>query len=163
MKIVYFLILTAGLFLVGCSKEEPAPLPPLKPVDLPTNVAGLYSGKLPCDKCKARMIRVTLAEDSSVVATETLISDSIKVDSLKGSYSIAGEKLSLVFAERNIRWNFKRGDASGNMVLLAGDGGVYTNADGETFDLIRIFTSPKSKESLADSASVDSSKTDGAN
>lgn len=141
------------ILLVGCSKEEPAPLPPLKPIELPSGTAGLYSGQLPCDDCKARMVRLTLAEDSSAIAQQTLVKDSMVVDTLKGSYSVSGETLSVTLSDGSVKWNFKL-DPSGNMVLLNSAGAVYEDADGVKSELIRIFTTPKAKSVKVDSTAA---------
>ena len=108
-----------GLFLVGCEKEgeKTAPLPELPKVEIPEGVVGFYAGRLPCDNCKALMVRLTLGEDSSATAVKTLVTDSMKVDSLKGSYSVLNETLSVALSEGSVKWNFKL-DATGNLVML---------------------------------------------
>ena len=83
MKKIFLIAVSCCVFFVGCSKEEPKPLPPLEKVALPESVIGMYSGKLPCDNCKARMVRLVLAEDSSVSAVQTVVTDSMKTDTLK--------------------------------------------------------------------------------
>ena len=83
MKKILTIAAVGCVLLVGCSKEEPAPLPALKPVELPKNTAGLYSGRLPCDECKMRMIRMELAEDSSATLVQTVVTDTMKTDTGK--------------------------------------------------------------------------------
>ncbi|MCR5378167.1 MAG: copper resistance protein NlpE N-terminal domain-containing protein [Fibrobacter sp.] len=151
MKKLCLLVIAMGILFVGCSKEEPAPLPPLKPVELPKGTAGLYSGRMPCDNCKALMVRLTLGEDSSATAVKTLVTDSMKVDSLKGSYSVLNETLSVALSEGSVKWNFKL-DATGNLVMLTSAGTVYEDADGVKIELIRIYTKPKVK--VADTTSA---------
>lgn len=131
------------VLFVGCSKEEaPAPLPALKPVELPKNTAGFYSGRLPCDDCKMRMVRAELLEDSSVTFVQTVVTDTMKTDTLKGTYSVNGEILSMSLSEASMNLKFKR-DSLGNMALLTGAGTVYEDADGMTAELIRILRNPK--------------------
>lgn len=145
MKRFCIIAVLASVFFVGCSKEEPAPLPALKPIELPSGVVGQYSGRLPCDSCKARMIRMTLAEDSSVVAVETVVNDSMVVDTLKGVFSFAEDKVTISLSEGQLKWAFNR-DATGNMVFLTGAGTVYQDDDGMEAKLIRIFAGPKGEK-----------------
>lgn len=145
MKRFCTIAVLAGVFFVGCSNEEPAPLPALKPVELPSGVVGQYSGRLPCDSCKVRMIRMTLAEDSSAIAVQTIVNDTMVVDTLKGVYSVDGEKMKLALSEGAVKWSFKR-DTTGNLTLLTGAGTVYQDDDGMEAKLIRIFAAPKGEK-----------------
>ena len=95
-------ILLFGLFLLlGCSKEEsaPAPLPPLKKIEVPEGAVGFYSGRLPCDNCKAKVVKAQLKEDSSVVFIQNMIRgatpDSIDTDTLLGRFTMAGDKMTM--------------------------------------------------------------------
>lgn len=99
------------------------------------------------------MVRLTLAEDSSAIAQQTLVKDSMVVDTLKGSYSVSGETLSVTLSDGSVKWNFKL-DPSGNMVLLNSAGAVYEDADGVKSELIRIFTTPKAKSVKVDSTAA---------
>lgn len=145
MTRLYLLFAIVGILLVGCSKEEPAPLPPLKAVELPSGVSGEYSGRLPCDACKANLVRVRLMDDSSAVVVRTIVADDKKVDTLTGSYSVSSEKVTLIFSEKSEKWQFKLIN-SGNMALLTGTGDVYVDADSMKAELIRIISSSKAKE-----------------
>ena len=142
MKRIVIATLCMGLYLVGCNKEEPAPLPALKPVELPKNTAGVYSGRLPCDDCKMRMARMELTEDSSATVVQTIVTDSMKTDTLKGTYAVNGEVLSLSIPDVEMNLKFKR-DSLGNMALMTGAGTIYEDADGMKFDMIRILVPMK--------------------
>jgi len=152
MKKILTIAAVGCVLLVGCSKEEPAPLPALKPVELPKNTAGLYSGRLPCDECKMRMIRMELAEDSSATLVQTVVTDTMKTDTLKGTYAVNGEDLSVSIPDASMHLKFKR-DTLGNMALMTGAGTVYEDADGMKFELIRILVpTKKPAQPAADSA-----------
>lgn len=128
--------------LNACSQEEKsAPLPDLPKVELPKGIAGLYVGRLPCDNCKARMVRMEIAEDSTVSVVETVIVDTAKVDSLKGRFSGMEGKV-FVSLDNGTKWNFQVGK-SGALSLLTGTGDVYRDKDGMPADLIRIINKPK--------------------
>lgn len=142
MKKIFLIAVSCCVFFVGCSKEEPKPLPPLEKVALPESVIGMYSGKLPCDNCKARMVRLVLAEDSSVSAVQTVVTDSMKTDTLKGTFSVNGDVLSLSIPDVGMNLKFKR-DSLGNMALMTGAGTIYEDADGMKFDMIRILVPMK--------------------
>ena len=143
MKNLLMMAAIGCVLFVGCSKEEaPAPLPALKPVELPKNTAGFYSGRLPCDDCKMRMVRAELLEDSSVTFVQTVVTDTMKTDTLKGTCSVNGVILSISLSEVSMNLKFKR-DSLGNMALLTGAGTVYEDADGMTAELIRILRNPK--------------------
>lgn len=151
MKKIFLIAVSCCVFFVGCSKEEPKPLPPLEKVALPESVIGMYSGKLPCDNCKARMVRLVLAEDSSVTAVQTVVTDSMKTDTLRGSFSMNGDVLTLSLSEGSVNMKFKR-DSLGNMALLTGAGTVYEDADGMKMDLVRILNvSKKHSQTQSDS------------
>ena len=135
MRNLFYTGLFAGLFscamFSACSQEEKnAPLPDLPKVELPKGLAGLYVGRLPCDNCKARMVRMEIAEDSSVSVVETVIVDTAKADSLKGRFSQVEGKV-VVALDNGAKWNFQVGN-SGALSLLTGTG-----------DLIRIINKPK--------------------
>lgn len=134
----------AFTLLVGCSKEEPAPLPDLPKVELPKGLAGLYSGRLPCENCKVRMVQMTLAEDSTLVFKQTIRTDTMKTDSLKGKYSFSDGKVS-VEIEDGTHLNFLV-EKSGALSMLTGAGTVYVDENGMKADLIRIYNMPKGKE-----------------
>lgn len=148
MKRLVFTGLLVGLFsgamLAGCSQEEKsAPLPDLPKVELPEGLAGLYSGRLPCENCKVRMVRLELAEDSSVIAVETVLTDTAKSDTLSGKYSAADGKVSVELGN-GTKWNFVVGN-SGALSLLTGAGTVYKDENDMPADLIRIINKPKTE------------------
>ena len=142
MKKIFLIAVSCCVFFVGCSKEESKPLPPLEKVALPESVIGMYSGKLPCDNCKMRMARMELAEDSSATVVQTIVTDSMKTDTLKGTYAVNGDVLSLSIPDVGMNLKFKR-DSLGNMSLLTGAGTIYEDADGMKFDMIRILVPMK--------------------
>ena len=143
MKKLLMMAAVGCVLFVGCSKEEaPAPLPALKPVELPKNTAGFYSGRLPCDDCKMRMARMELAEDSSATVVQTIVTDSMNTDTLKGTYAVNGEELSLSIPDAAMNLKFRR-DSLGNMALLTGAGTIYEDADGTRFEMIRILVPAK--------------------
>lgn len=131
--------------MVACSEEKQEPLPDLPPVELPKEVMGLYSGSMPCDDCSARMIRMTLKADSSAEVVQTIVGESMKVDSLKGVFTLADSliKLSLSAGDAggSLRWNFKR-SPSGNLIYLNSAGTVYEDSEGRRSELIRILKAP---------------------
>ena len=146
MRNLVWTSLLLALLFVGCSKEEPASLPPLKKIETPEGVVGLYSGRLPCDRCRANMVKVELKEDSSAVVVQSIVQgatpDSIQTDTLQGNFSLSGDKLTMVLSNGQIRWVFQKG-SYGSFSLLTGAGTVYTDQDGFKSELIRIYTTPK--------------------
>lgn len=144
MKRIVLATLCMGLLLAGCSKEEPAPLPELPKVEIPETLVGLYSGRLPCENCKARGVRMELAEDSTLLFVQTLMTDTVKVDSLRGKYSFGDGKVSVVLDD-GLRLNFAV-DKYGALSMLTGAGTVYLDENGMKADLIKIITAPKKKE-----------------
>ena len=144
MKRIVLATLCMGLFLAGCSKDEPAPLPELPKVEVPEGLVGLYSGRLPCENCKARVVRMELAEDSTVLFVQTLVADTMKTDSLKGKFSVASGKVT-VELEGAPHLIFLI-ESSGALSMLTGAGTVYEDENGMKADLIRIYNVPKSKE-----------------
>ena len=130
--------------VVGCSKEEPAPLPDLPKIEVPEGLIGLYSGRLPCDNCKARMVRMVLAEDSTVSFVQTFVTDTMKTDSLRGKFTVDSGKVSIE-VENGIHLKFLV-EKSGALYMLTGAGTVYEDEDGMKADLIRIYNVPKVKE-----------------
>ena len=144
MKRIVLATLCMGLFLAGCNKEEPAPLPDLPKVELPETIVGFYTGRLPCENCKVRMVRMTLAEDSSVTVIQNIMTDSMKTDTLVGRFSIDSGKVAVALSE-GTRWNFQV-EKSGSLSLLTGAGTVYEDENGVRVDLIRILNLPSQKK-----------------
>ncbi|MBR4916572.1 MAG: copper resistance protein NlpE N-terminal domain-containing protein [Fibrobacter sp.] len=145
MKRIVLAALCLGLFF-ACSKEESAPLPELPKVEIPEGLVGLYSGRLPCENCKMRGVRMELAEDSSLLFVQTLVTDTAKVDSLKGKYSFSDGKVSVVLDD-GLHLNFVV-DKYGALSMLTGAGTVYEDENGMKADLIKIFNVPKKKEGV---------------
>lgn len=137
-----FITLALSLFLFACSEETPKPLPELAKVEIPAELAGQYSGQLPCDNCKALIVRAIFSVDSNATIIRTLINDTLAVDTLHGVYSMTADSVVTVAAGEGIKWKFKR-SSLGNLALLNGAGEIYKAEDGLKRELIRIFTVPK--------------------
>lgn len=150
--------LLAVFALMACEEEKSAPLPDLPPIEIPKDVPGLYSGRLPCDDCTSRMVRMTLGEDSSVEAIQLVLKDTMETDSLKGTYSITDSTIKVTLAGDKGHWNFKRAKF-GNLQYMTAAGTVYEDEDGMKAELIRIFkVAPKTLTKKTDSAAADSVK-----
>jgi hypothetical protein len=148
--------LLATFSLVACGSEEKSePLPDLPPIEIPKEVPGLYSGRLPCDDCTSRMVRMTLGEDNSVEAVQVVLRDTMTTDTLKGTYLVTDSTIKVSLSEDKMHWNFKRAKF-GNLTYLTAAGTVYEDEDGMTADLIHIF---KAKKPTIKAAS-DSSKSE---
>jgi len=130
--------------LLACSEQKSEPLPELPRMEIPSELAGLYSGQLPCDNCKALIVRVVLSADSGVTMVRTQVMDTIVVDTLQGSYAMGADSVITFSMPAWRNWNYKR-NSMGNLELLNGSGQVYLNEDGLKCELIRIFTMPKMK------------------
>lgn len=154
MKYTLLLALAACAIFLSCSKEKSESLPDLPAVTVPLEVAGQYSGQLPCDNCKARMVRVFLDIDNTAKFIQTMVRDSMVVDTFTGKYSVANNIVSMQMGDSGEVLRFER-NKLGNMSLLTGTGAVYKNSDGERMDLIRIFTIPKSKVTKPRSSSAE--------
>lgn len=150
--------LLAVFALMACEEEKSAPLPDLPPIEISKDVPGLYSGRLPCDDCTSRMVRMTLGEDSSVEAIQLVLKDTMETDSLKGTYSITDSTIKVTLAGDKGHWNFKRAKF-GNLQYMTAAGTVYEDEDGMKAELIRIFkVAPKTLTKKTDSAAADSVK-----
>ena len=141
-KKLLFSLCAVALF-VACSEEKSEPLPDLPPVEIPKDVPGLYSGRLPCDDCTSRMVRMTLAEDNSVIATQLTLRDTMVTDTLRGSYVVTDSAIKISLSENQVHWNFKR-IKFGNLRYMTSAG------------VIRIYKSPL-KPAAKKSAAPDSS------
>jgi hypothetical protein len=148
MKISSWILLLGLFVLLGCSKEEQAPLPPLKKIEVPDGVVGFYSGRLPCDNCKGKVVKAELKEDSSVVFIQNIVRgstpDSVETDTLSGRFTFDGDKLSMELSEGKVRYRFQQG-SYGSLALLTGAGTVYKDQDGFKAELIRIYINPLRK------------------
>ncbi|WP_407447663.1 copper resistance protein NlpE N-terminal domain-containing protein [Fibrobacter sp.] len=157
MKISSWILLLGLFVLLGCSKEEQAPLPPLKKIEVPEGVVGFYSGRLPCDNCKGNVVKVELKEDSSVVFISNIVRgstpDSVETDTLSGRFTFDGDKLSMELSEGKVRYRFQQG-SYGSLALLTGAGTVYKDQDGFKAELIRIYINPLRKTASADTSKI---------
>ena len=80
MKYAYVLAaMLCGLF-VGCSEEKKEPLPDLPPVEIPADVFGFYSGRMPCDDCNQRGVDMDLFKDGTVQAVQMTLKDSVQTN-----------------------------------------------------------------------------------
>lgn len=148
-KVCFFLkivtpVAMVALFATACSEEKTEPLPDLPPVELPKELPGLYSGRMPCDDCTTKMIRMNLNEDMSVVVVQTKIQDTLTTDTLKGTYEVTDSTVKVSLSDNSIHWNYKRG-SMGSLSYLTSNGAVYEDENGMRADLIRIFKSPVKK------------------
>jgi len=137
MKYAYVLAaIFCGLF-VGCSEEKKEPLPDLPPVEIPADVFGYYMGKMPCDDCKQRVLEMDLLNDASAQVIESVLKDSLHVDTLHGTFVYADSIVKLSLTENNAAWAFKR-DRVGNLALMK-FGSVYRDAEGMKAVLVRFY------------------------
>ena len=157
MKISSWILLLGPFVLLGCSKEEQAPLPPLKKIEVPEGVVGFYSGRLPCDNCKGNVVKAELKEDSSVVFIQNIVRgstpDSVETDTLSGRFTFDGDKPSMELSEGKVRYRFQQG-SYGSLALLTGAGTVYKDQDGFKAELIRIYINPLRKTAGADTSKI---------
>lgn len=128
----------AALFVSACSEEKKEPLPDLPPIELPKSVPALYSGQLPCDDCKAKMVQMTLKDDMTVVAIQNTFKETTVVDTLTGTYVVTDSTIKVSLSDNSVHWNFKR-VGSGNLSYMTSAGTVYEDADGMTADFIKIY------------------------
>lgn len=146
---VYFLL--ALLFLpaifFGCKKENPTPLKELSPIEIPAEITGIYSGRLPCDDCKARLIKMNLMENDSAEVIETLVADSLNVDTLKGVYAVTDSTIFVEIFSKNSseKLRFFR-STFGNLSFMTSALTIYKDENGMGMDLIKIFKSPQTKK-----------------
>ena len=129
-------VLLCGLFL-GCSEQKSEPLPDLPPVEIPADVFGFYSGRLPCDNCNQRIVDMDLFNDGKVVAVENILKDSVHSDTLRGTFVYADSIVKVSLSDNSIRWDFKR-DRVGNLAFMK-LGDVYRDSDGLKAVLIRFY------------------------
>ena len=129
-------VLLCGLFL-GCSEQKSEPLPDLPPVEIPADVFGFYSGRLPCDNCNQRIVDMDLFNDGKVVAVETILKDSVHSDTLRGTFVYADSIVKVSLSDNSIRWDFKR-DKVGNLAFMK-LGDIYRDSDGLKAVLIRFY------------------------
>lgn len=146
-KVFAFLKLVAPIAMVAmfgsaCSEDkQQEKLKDLPPVEIPKELPGLYSGRMPCDDCDTKMIRMNLNEDSTVIVAQTKIKDTAVTDTLYGTYTYADDVIKVSLSDNSIHWNYRR-DGVGNLSYLTSSGTLYEDADGMHMDLIRIFKAP---------------------
>jgi hypothetical protein len=137
MKYAYVLAaMLCGLFM-GCSEQKSEPLPDLPPVEIPADVFGFYSGRLPCDNCNQRMVDMDLFNDGKVVAVESVLKDTISVDTLRGTFVYADSIVKVSLSDNSVQWAFKR-DRVGNLAFMK-LGDVYRDSEGMKSVLIRFY------------------------
>lgn len=137
MKCVYVLAALLCGFFAGCSEEKREPLPDLPPVEIPADVYGYYSGRLPCDDCEQRAWNMDLFNDGTAQVVETVVKDSARVDTLRGTFTFADSIVNLNLSDNSAHWMFKR-DRVGNLALMK-SGSIYRNADGMKAVLVRFY------------------------
>ena len=136
MKYAYALTaMLCGLFM-ACSEQKSEPLPDLPPVEIPADVFGFYSGQMPCDDCKQRVVDMDLQNDGNVFAVQITMKDSTQVDTLRGTFVFADSIVKIDFSN-NIHWAFKR-DKVGNLAFMK-LGDVYRDADGMKAVMVRFY------------------------
>ena len=152
--------LLAAFSLMGCEEEKKSEeaLPELPPIEIPEGVPALYSGRLPCDDCTSRMVRMTLAEDQTVEAVQVILRDTMETDTLRGTYVVTDSTIKVSLSGDTQHWNFKRAKF-GNLTYMTTAGTIYKDEDGMTADLIRIFK-PKKLTRKTESDSAETEKSD---
>ncbi len=137
MKYAYALTaMLCGLF-VACSEEKSEPLPELPPVEIPADVFGFYSGRLPCDDCNQRGVDMDLFNDGKVQVVQTTLKDSVQVDTLRGTFVFADSIVKMNLSDNTIHWAFKR-DRVGNLAFMK-SGEIYRDADGMKAVMVRFY------------------------
>ncbi len=137
MKYAYALAaMLCGLF-VGCSEEKKEPLPDLPPVEIPADVFGFYSGRMPCDDCNQRGVDMDLFKDGTAQIVQKTLKDSVQVDTLRGTFVFADSIVKVSLSDNSIQWAFKR-DRVGNLAFMK-MGDVYRDADGMKAVLVRFY------------------------
>ncbi len=129
-------VMLCGLFL-GCSEEKSEPLPDLPPVEIPADVFGYYSGRLPCDDCKQRVLEMDLRNDGSALVIESILKDSLRIDTIRGTFLYADSIVKMSLSDNSIHWMFKR-DKVGNLAFMR-SGEVYRDAEGMKAVMVRFY------------------------
>lgn len=141
-------IAVVAMFGSACSEEKQEKLKDLPPVEIPKEIPGLYSGRMPCEDCTSRMVRMNLNEDSTAVVVQKTIKDSVVTDTLLGSFSYAENLVKVSLSGNSIHWHYTR-DGMGNLSYVTSSGEVYKDENGMAFDLIRIFKAPATSKKNA--------------
>ena len=152
-------VVACAMLFVACSEEKTEPLPKLPEVEIPQEITGLYTGRLPCDDCKTKMVRINLKDDRTAEVVETRVKDTLVTDTLKGSYEVADSLIQVSIDK--VHWKFKR-IKFGNLAFLAGNGKPYLDENGMSVELVHIFKAPaRSKTATQSQANpTPASKTD---
>ena len=108
LKKILFLLGLALLF-TSCDgeKKNEQKLPPLKAIEIPKTISGLYAGELPCDDCKKKQVKVQLDSLGEALVEEFFIQDSITKVLSKATYVDSAETVTLLFKETN-KWVFNQ-------------------------------------------------------
>ena len=106
-------------------------------MEIPSDVFGFYSGRMPCDDCKQRVLDMDLLKDGSAQVVETIVKDSALSDTLRGTFTFADSIVKVSLSDNSIHWAFKR-DKVGNLAYMT-LGEVYRDADGMKAVLVRFY------------------------
>jgi len=139
-------VLAFAMLFASCSEEKVEQLPDLPEIAVPQDVPGLYTGRLPCDNCKTKMVRITLKDDKSVEVIQTRVMDTLVTDTLSGKYAVTDSMVQVTLSDA--QWKFKRAKF-GNLAYLTGAGTPYQDENGMTVELVRIFKAPVKVNSSA--------------
>lgn len=141
-KGILFLLLSGSLLLLSCGKEKEEVPPPLKAIEIPETITGLYVGELPCDDCKKKQVKVELDSLGQASIEETFIQDSVLKVSSKASYVDSGEVIVLAFNDSPKKWTFKKQNKL-SLVYLDLSGKPYYMDSGIPYQILKILNKPK--------------------
>lgn len=141
-KGILFLLLCCIPLLSSCGKEKEEEPPPLKTIEIPETITGLYVGELPCDDCKKKQVKVELDSLGQASIEETFIQDSVLKVSSKASYVGSGEVIVLTFNDSPKKWTFKKQNKL-SLVYLDLSGKPYYMDSGIPYQILKILNKPK--------------------
>lgn len=141
-KAILFLLLSGSLLLSSCGKEKEEVPPPLKAIEIPETITGLYVGELPCDDCKKKQVKVELDSLGQASIEETFVQDSVLKVSSKASYVDSGEVIVLTFNDSPKKWTFKKQNKL-SLVYLDLSGKPYYMDSGIPYQILKILNKPK--------------------
>lgn len=141
-KGILFLLLCCIPLLSSCGKEKEEVPPPLKAIEIPETITGLYVGELPCDDCKKKQVKVELDSLGQASIEETFIQDSVLKVSSKASYVDSGEVIVLAFNDSPKKWTFKKQNKL-SLVYLDLSGKPYYMDSGIPYQILKILNKPK--------------------
>ena len=78
-----------------------------------------------------------LFNDGKVMVVESIMKDSVSVDTLRGTFVYADSIVKVSLSDNSVRWDFKR-DKVGNLAFMK-LGDVYRDAEGMKAVLIRFY------------------------